>query len=369
MARRFNADKKAAAEREEQAASKITRWIGSALIALLVLVIIVGSLYVHHALQPVDRHSDRYVAVEIPAGATNREIADILQAKQVIHSAKVFNLWLKMKSEGNFQAGKFYVSPNMNSQQLVRQLQGTGGRPISGYLLVREGETIEEIGSDVARTTRYSKQDFLKLMKNQAFIQKEAAKYPQLLNSSMNSQHVRYHLEGYLFPARYDIYRGSSLQELVGQMVAKSNQVMTPFYKQIRHKRLTVQKVLTLASLVEREGVKTNDRRKIAGVFFNRLAAGMPLQSDISVMYALNKHKHSLTIKDTKVKSPYNLYKHKGYGPGPFNSPSLDSISAVLHPTDRSENYLYFVANLKTGKIYYSHTLNQHLRRNASLGQ
>jgi UPF0755 protein len=369
MARKFNAEKKAAYQREQQAAGKITRWIGSTLIGLLVLILIVGGLYVHHAMQPVDRHSYRYVAVNIPVGATNREIADILQEKHVIHSAKVFNLWLKVKSESNFQAGKFYVSPSMNTQQIVRQLQGSGSRPISGYLLVREGETIDQIGTAIAKSTNYSKKDFLALMKNQKFINKLAKKYPKLLTSSMKSKHVRYHLEGYLFPARYEIYRGASLKELVEQMVAKTNQVLLAYYSQIKRKGLTVHQVLTLASLVEREGVKTSDRRKIAGVFFNRLDAKMPLQSDISVMYALNKHKHSLTIKDTKVKSPYNLYKHKGYGPGPFNSPSLNSISAVLHPADRSSNYLYFVADLKTGKVYYSHTLNQHLKRNASLGQ
>ena len=105
----------------------------------------------------------------------------------------------------------------------------------------------------------------------------------------------------------------------------------------------------------------------IAGVFFNRIKANMPLQSDISVMYALNKHKHSLTLKDIKVESPYNLYVHKGYGPGPFNNPSLDSISAVLNPI--KSNYLYFVANLKTGKVYYNENYDEHLKRNSSLGQ
>src|SRR5699024_1301112 len=106
-----------------------------------------------------------------------------------------------------------------------------------------------------------------------------------------------------------------------------------------------------------------------AGVFFNRLAIDMPLQSDISVMYALNTHKESLTNKDTAVKSPYNLYKNPGYGPGPFNSPSMQSILAVLEPSDRDQNYLYFVANLKTGKVYYSHTYDEHLATNERIDQ
>jgi UPF0755 protein len=104
MARKFNAEKKAAYQREQQAAGKITRWIGSTLIGLLVLILIVGGLYVHHAMQPVDRHSDRYVAVNIPVGATNREIADILQEKHVIHSAKVFNLLVKSQKREQFSS-------------------------------------------------------------------------------------------------------------------------------------------------------------------------------------------------------------------------------------------------------------------------
>ena len=157
------------------------------------------------------------------------------------------------------------------------------------------------------------------------------------------------------------------MKELVNQMIDKTDQVLQPYYSSIKKKHLTVQEVLTLASLVEREGVKSKDRRMIAGVFFNRIKANMPLQSDISVMYALNKHKHSLTLKDIKVESPYNLYVHKGYGPGPFNNPSLDSISAVLNPI--KSNYLYFVANLKTGKVYYNENYDEHLKRNSSLGQ
>lgn len=369
MAKKINEERKEAYERENTAARKLTRWIGTGLVALVVVILVGGLLYSHHALQPYNRHDERYVAVDIPEGATNKDIANILAQKHIIRSAKVFNTWLKLHSEGGFQAGKFYVSASMATPQIVSQLQGSGSRPVAGTILIREGETIDQVATELGRGSQFSRQEFLALMKDQAFMNDLAKKYPRLLSSSMKKDNVRYHLEGYLFPARYDIYKGASLKQLVTQMVGKTNSVLLPYYSTIKKKKLTVHQVLTLASLVEREGVTTKDRRKIAGVFFNRLDADMPLQSDISVMYALNKHKHSLSIKDTKVHSPYNLYKHKGYGPGPFNNPGLDSISSVLHPSDRAANYLYFVADLKTGKVYYSHNLNQHLERNASLGQ
>lgn len=369
MAKKINEERKEAYERENAAARKLTRWIGSGLVVLLLVVFLGGLLYTYHALQPYNRYDERYVAVNIPVGATNSDIADILAQKHIIRSAKVFNLWLKLHSEGGFQAGKFYVSASMATPQLVSQLQGSGSRPVAGTLLIREGETIDQVATELGKSTHFTRQQFLVLMKDKAFMKQLAAKYPRLLDSSLKKTNVRYHLEGYLFPARYDIYKGASLKHLVTQMVGKTNSVLLPYYSTIKKNGLTVHQVLTLASLVEREGVTDKDRRKIAGVFFNRLDAHMPLQSDISVMYALNKHKNSLTIKDTKVKSPYNLYVHKGYGPGPFNNPGLASISAVLHPSQRSANYLFFVADLKTGKVYYSHSLDQHLRRNASLGQ
>jgi len=144
------------------------------------------------------------------------------------------------------------------------------------------------------------------------------------------------------------------LKQLVTQMVAKTDQEMQPYYKQIKTQKMSVQEVMTLASLVEREGSTTKDRHLIAGVFLNRLAAKWRLDSDISVFYAINSTKSTLTAKDLQSKSPYNLRLHLGYGPGPFNSPGLISIKSVLNPTDRSKDYMYFVADLKTGKVYYA---------------
>lgn len=362
-------DKKREHELEQAGANKVMRWVTAVLAALLALIVIGGGIYTVYAMQPVNRHDENVVSVHIPEGATNDEIAGILKQDGLIHNTSIFKMWLKTHSVTNFQAGDFYISPSMNNKQIVSQLQGGGGRPIEGHVLVKEGQTVDEIGDTVAKNTKYSKKEFLALMKNKKFLASLEKRYPTLLSSSMKKKDVRYHLEGYLFPANYDVYQGASLDELVTQMVEKENEVLKPYYSDIKKKDLTVQQVLTLASLVEREGVKDTDRRKIAGVFFNRLDAGMPLQSDISVMYALNKHKHSLSLKDVKVKSPYNLYVHKGYGPGPFNNPSLNSISAVLHPLDRSENYLYFVADLKTGKVEFSHTLDEHEAKNASFGQ
>lgn len=358
---------------EKKVVNHLVYWIVGVLLTLFVIVVFMGFRYVKIAFKPVNANNNRIVSVDIPVGATNKQIGRILQKDKVIRSSTVFNYYTRVHNYTDFQAGTYNFKQSMSMDEILTELQNgtTAQSQAIAKILVREGVTIDQIGDVIQKThskTGFTKKQFLALMKNQKFLNKLAKKYPELLSSSMDSKDVRYHLEGYLYPLTYSVYKGESLEDVVTQMVKAENDVLKPYYSQIKQDNLTVQQFLTLASLVEREGVTDKDRRKIAGVFLNRIAAGMPLQSDISVMYALNKHKNELTYKDIKVNSPYNLYTHKGFGPGPFNSPSLNSMQAVLHPLDRDKGYLYFVANLKTGKVTYSRTYEQHLEKSASLG-
>ncbi|WP_125711620.1 endolytic transglycosylase MltG [Companilactobacillus kedongensis] len=366
-------DKISTRAKERTVANHIAYWIVGVIAVLAVVVAIIGFNYVNSSLQPYNSKNTDEIVVKVPVGSSSKDIAKELEQDKVIKSGTVFNFYIKAQNYTDFQAGYYHFKQSMSMNEVVKQLQKGGSAVPTGAasdtVLVREGVTIDQIGDQIQKSTNFKKKDFLKLMKNKEYLATLQKKYPELLDSSMKKKNVRYHLEGYLFPATYGLYKGMTMKELVNQMVANEDEKMRPYYDQIKEKNLTVQQVLTLASLVEREGVTNKDRKKIAGVFFNRIDVDMPLQSDISVMYALNTHKTSLTNKDTSVKSPYNLYKNKGYGPGPFNTPSLQSIEAVLNPSDRNEDYLYFVANLKTGKVYYSHTLEEHETKNSSLGQ
>src|SRR5699024_3175079 len=129
-------------------------------------------------------------------------------------------------------------------------------------------------------------------------------------------------------------------------------------YDTIAAKNMTVQQVLTLASLVEKERVSDLDRKNIAQVFYNRLAHNMPLQSHISVLYALNETKETVIIMDTQTDSPYNLYLNTGYESVTFNQQEDKAIQAVLNPIQN--DYLYFVADVKTGQVYFAKTLEEH---------
>ncbi|MCC2752296.1 endolytic transglycosylase MltG [Enterococcus gallinarum] len=336
-------------------------------IVVIALIVIGGVLgfsvyrYVTSGLQPLDPEKTEKVAVEIPSGSSNKMIGEILEKDKIIKSGMIFNYYTKFNNLTGFQAGNYQFSPSMTLDEISAQLQqGEGSVTSDAKVTIPEGYDIDQIGDALAKATSISKDDFLALMKDDTFFNKMHEAYPELLDSAAKAEGVRYKLEGYLFPATYDYYKGNTLEEVVTQMIDKTNTVLSKYYDQIAEKEMTVQEVLTLASLVEKEGSKEDDRKNIAQVFFNRLAVDMPLQSDISILYALGEHKELVTYEDTQVDSPYNLYINTGYGPGPFNNPSEQSIKAVLEPTPN--NYYYFVADINTQEVYFAETYDEHMR-------
>ncbi len=347
-------------QQEKKMVNKIVLSIITILFLLLVVLGVVGYHYVTTSLEPLNASSKEEIQVEIPSGASSADISRILEKDKVIKSASVFSFYIKLNNETDFQAGYYLFSPSMTLDEIIHSLQ-EGGSPVAfdgTKILVQEGVTVEQIADSIEKSTDFTAAEFLKVVQDPKFLADLQTKYPELLSNAMDAKDTRYVLEGYLFPATYDFTEEMSLKEVVENMVKKTDEVMQEYYTAIQEKHLTVHEVMTLASLIEREGNTYEDRTKIASVFFNRLEAEMPLQSDISVLYALNKHKEVVTYKDLEVDSPYNLYKNTGYGPGPFDSPSQDSIKAVLNPAET--NYLYFLADTKTGKVYFSRTYTEH---------
>jgi UPF0755 protein len=350
-------------KKEDKVVRKII-WV--IVVTLLIMIGVFGFTiyrYVDSGLQPLNAAKDDLVQVEIPSGSSNKQIGEILEKNDVIKSGIVFNYYTKFKNFTGFQAGYYQMAPNMTLDEISKMLQGGGtAEPTDvadGKITIPEGYSIDQIAVRVAKVTGKDKKEFLDLMKDEDFFNELKSKYPELLESAGNAKDVKYRLEGYLFPATYNYYKNTSLKDIVDQMVGKTNSIMQPYFETIKQQNHTVQEVMTLASLVEKEGVKEEDRKNIAQVFYNRIAADMPLQSDISVLYALGEHKEFVSYNDTAVNSPYNLYTNAGYGPGPFNSPSEDSIKAVLEPTQN--DYYYFVADIKTGRVYFAKTYEEHL--------
>ena len=334
-----------------------------------------GYQYVQSSLLPVDANSKEYVTVQIPEGANVQEIGSALEHSGLIKHGVIFAFYAKYKNYSDLKAGYYNLQKSMSTEDIIKELQKGGTaepqEPSLADLTIPEGYTIDQIAQAVGQLQGEFKEPltadaFLAKVQDENFISQEVAKYPSLLESLPTKESgVRYRLEGFLFPATYSIKESTTIESLIDEMLAAMDKTLAPHYSTIKSKNLTVNELLTIASLVEKEGAKTDDRKLIAGVFYNRLNLGMPLQSNIAILYAQGKLGQKISLADdagidTTINSPYNVYTKAGLMPGPVDSPSLDAIEASINQT-KSDN-LYFVANVTDGKVYYAATQEEHDR-------
>ena len=334
-----------------------------------------GYQYVQSSLQPVDASSKQYVTVQIPEGANVQTIGSTLEKSGLIKHGVIFAFYAKYKNYSDLKSGYYNLQKSMSTEDIIHELQKGGTaeaqEPALATLTIPEGYTIDQIAQVVGQLQGEFKEPltadaFLAKVQDENFISQEVAKYPSLLESLPTKESgVRYRLEGFLFPATYSIKESTTIESLIDEMLATMDKTLAPHYSAIKSKNLTVNELLTIASLVEKEGAKTEDRKLIAGVFYNRLNLGMPLQSNIAILYAQGKLGQKISLADdagidTTINSPYNVYTKAGLMPGPVDSPSLDAIEASINQT-KSDN-LYFVANVTDGKVYYAATQEEHDR-------
>ena len=358
-------------------AGRIARNIIVLLILILSLAGFFGYRYVSDAVGAKDVKSTKFISVEIPENSGNSYIGQLLESAGVIKSGKVFNYYTKFKNISNLKSGYYNLQPSMTMDEIIEALQKKGSdkpqEPSLGTVLVKEGYTIEQIAKAVevnssAKKGKHSStglkaKDFLKLMKDDVFLTKMKAKYPALLANLPKDTDAKYVLEGYLFPATYNIHDDTTVESLAEEMLSTMDTYLSPYYATISSSDHNVNEILTLASLVEKEGATDDDRKNIASVFYNRLDSDIALQSNIAVLYALGKLGQETTLKedatiDTNIDSPYNDYVHKGLMPGPVDSPSLSAIEAVINPS--STKYMYFVADVTTGNVYFAESYEEH---------
>ncbi|VOD93447.1 aminodeoxychorismate lyase [Streptococcus pneumoniae] len=334
-----------------------------------------GYQYVLDSLLPIDANSKKYVTVGIPEGSNVQEIGTTLEKTGLVKHGLIFSFYAKYKNYTDLKAGYYNLQKSMSTEDLLKELQKGGTdepqEPVLATLTIPEGYTLDQIAQAVGQLQGDFKESltaeaFLAKVQDETFISQAVAKYPTLLESlPVKDSGARYRLEGYLFPATYSIKESTTIESLIDEMLAAMDKNLSPYYSTIKSKNLTVNELLTIASLVEKEGAKTEDRKLIAGVFYNRLNRDMPLQSNIAILYAQGKLGQNISLAedvaiDTNIDSPYNVYKNVGLMPGPVDSPSLDAIESSINQT-KSDN-LYFVADVTEGKVYYANNQEDHDR-------
>ncbi len=293
---------------------------------------------------PYQGSSGEGVYVMVPHGASRRSIARLLAENGVIRSRIVFEAISRNHPRRTLQAGEYFFDHAQTPSQVFWQL--AEGRVFTISVTVPEGLTIFEAADLFDKTGLVTRAAFL-----------EAARDPSSISDL--APHART-LEGFLFPATYQFPRHPTAQDITTSMIRHFREVWStlPASGETR----SMQSVVTLASLVERETPVPEERPLVAGVFTKRLRLNIALQCDPTVAYALEaagRYTGHLDARDLSIDSPYNTYRHAGLPPGPIASPGERSLRAALAPAETE--YLYFVANTQGGH-FFAKTLAEHNR-------
>jgi len=291
------------------------------------------------------------VYVDVPRGTSQRAIARLLANQGVVRNPWVFEVFSRWHSGNALQAGEYFFDHAETAAQVFDTI--ANGRVFVRELVVPEGYSMFDIADLVAREGFTTREDFLAAARNPALIRDLAHNAPSL--------------EGFLFPATYQLPRHPSGAHIAQAMVERFRQEWsTVSAQQTVPSGSGLEELVTLASLVERETPKSEERPIVAGVFVNRLRVHQPLQCDPTVVYALQlagKYSGTLDSADLSFESPYNSYRHAGLPPGPIANPGDASLRAAIAPAQT--DYLYFVANTEGGH-FFSSTLAEH-NRNVNL--
>lgn len=320
------------------------------LIGILVLIAAgAASFYLGKESKAVDPDSTSFLSVTIPSGTGTEGIAGILEENKLISNTMVFKLQSKMKGyEGKYKAGEYSLSPGMSMEEMMQIL--IAGSADTVRFTIPEGYDIKRTTEKLASEGLINAEVFVKEIETGQF------DYKFLVDAPAGASR----LEGYLFPETYDIFTTANEHDILDKMLYQFNKVFTEeYYSRAEELGMSVNEVITLASIIEREARVPEDRPIIASVFYNRLAIGMPLQSCATVQYILGEQKPVLSTKDTRIESPYNTYLIAGLPPGPIASPGAESIHAALYP--EKTDYLYFLAK-GDGSHAFSTTYAQFLK-------
>lgn len=327
------------------------------IIVLVVITSILGYLvYISNANQSKYTNTTQEVFT-IESGQSKQVIIDNLYEQHFIDSK--FHTKVEIKKSGlQFYAGDFGLSESMTDDEVLAIISSPASNiDTSREFLITEGSTLDVIAENLAEftTANDSKQEILDFWSDEDTLNQVIDEYDFIEDDILNPD-ILYPLEGYFFPATYKLSDDASLEQItklfLDTMELKVSNIDTS------NTDLDYHQILTLASIVERETLADSDKPIAAGVFYNRLDQGMPLQSDITVLYAKQEHKEQVLYSDLKYESPYNTYLYKGLPPGPISTVSVASIEAAANPD--SNDYLYFFADQDTGELYFSKTIEEH---------
>ncbi len=298
--------------------------------------------------------------ISIESGDNALIVGEKLAKAEVINGkySFVIYLWITHKLH-SIVAGVYEFPAGMQIPEAANIVIGGQVVPMRVKITFPEGFTIKDMAAKLIAND-LAGDSFAKLANKPTVDIKSP--YPFLNELPANAT-----LEGYLFPDTYYFAKDVTANEIVKKMLDTfSLKVMVAIKSDLELQKKSLFEIITMASIVEGEVKNADDRKIVAGLFWNRLENEMPLQSDATLEYALGDKKIQHSIAETKIDSPYNSYQNKGLPPGPVSNPGLASILATLNPTPT--NFVYFLTDPKTGKTVFSKNFEEHVANKAKYG-
>lgn len=311
--------------------------------------------------------SDEVIDITIPEDATLDDVAEILHENSIISFPGVFKFYANFKEDsGEFLAGDYSVSPSMSYDELRAAFKpkiATG----TSWITFPEGSTCDEIIDILVSYGIGTREGYIDAINNYDF------SYYWFVAEIPEDTERYYRLEGYLFPDTYEFYNSSSEVTVINKMLSRFEEVFVADYRtKAKELGFTVDEIITLASVVEKESGSSADFRNISSVFHNRLknpAKYPKLESDATIIYAMQVlaggvRPETVTPEDLKIKNPYNTYLNNGLPPGAIANPSISAIRYALYPAET--NFHFFVAD-KSGNTLFAVDQRGHDQNIASI--
>lgn len=322
-------------------------------IGALVIVILVAlwGLWLSRTINEKNSALTKTKSFSIQSGEGAGEIAERLEDEQLIKSSFAFVFYLNLKRAGDgLQVGDYQIPQNLNIPQVAEII--TKGRVSTNKITFPEGWDIQKMAARLEAKNLMKRSDFL----NQAKAEKYRSEYSFLKGVPAGAS-----LEGFLYPDTYEIGKSVTPDQMIRKMLNNFQKRTEKYQAQMAASKMSEYEIVNLASIVEREVAKPEDRKLVASVFLNRLDIGMALESCATIQYILQESKKQFTYEETRTPSAYNTYLNRGLPAGPIGNPSLDSIVAVLSPQD--SDFLYFLSS--GGVTYFSKTFQEHEAKKA----
>lgn len=302
--------------------------------------------------------SDEVVMVEIPKGASEQKIAEVLEENGVIDYEITFRL--KMKNSpyrGKLNYGKFKLYKDMCLDDLIEILAGPGEFEKSIVLTIPEGYSVEKIAVLCEEKGICTAEEFLTELS-------ESEYNYDFIKDIPDTEGVKYKLQGYLFPSTYYFGNDTDASKVINTLLAEF-EVQYNKVKDMLPDGMTMAEAINRAALIEREAKLDRERETISGVIQNRLDVDMILQIDATVVYAISDGLYDVDrvlYKDLEIDSPYNTYKYKGLPAGPICNPGLESIRAAMNPEEHKYLYYHTDTEKNDGSHIFSETFSQHTK-------